>query len=457
MWFSPDPRAKRWRRPEQFSKTRPSKPSPAVLNSLRNALLVPDIRKRIGFVFFAFAVFVFMIHVQIPDVNVGVWQQLLQSGSFYNFLGFLSGGALQRLSVIAMGITPYINASIIMQLMTVVIPQLEDLAKKGGEEGRKKISQYTRWLTIVLAFIQSTSMTINMSRAGVFYDTSWLFVVYVIVALVSGTMFLMWLGEQITDKGIGNGISLIIFVGIVLRFPSQVSQTFSLANKGNVNYLGLFIFILIALVTIVSIVFLYQGQRRIPVQQARRVVGRKLFAGRSSYIPLRLNNAGVISIIFAISILILPQQAITWFQHGQTGWAASTALFMQTYFGPNTILYTLVYFLLVVAFTFFYSAVVVNTRDIADNLKKSGSFIPGIRPGQPTVEYINKILLRITTAAAIYLGVLAVLPSLQRDVGLNGLYIGSTSLLIVVGVALDSITQIEARLAMRDYRGFIKK
>jgi preprotein translocase subunit SecY len=428
-----------------------------VLNSLRNALLVPDIRKRIGFVFFAFAVFVFMIHVQIPDVNVGVWQQLLQSGSFYNFLGFLSGGALQRLSVIAMGITPYINASIIMQLMTVVIPQLEELAKKGGEEGRKKISQYTRWLTIVLAFVQATSMTINMSRANVFYDTSWMFIVYVIVALVSGTMFLMWLGEQITDKGIGNGISLIIFVGIVLRFPSQVAQTFSLSQKGNVNYLGLFIFVAIALVTIISIVFLYQGQRRIPVQQARRVVGRKLFAGRSSYIPLRLNNAGVISIIFAISILILPQQALTWFQHGQTGWAASTALFMQTYFGPNTILYNLVYFLLVVAFTFFYSAVVVNTRDIADNLKKSGSFIPGIRPGQPTVEYINKILLRITTAAAIYLGVLAVLPSLQRDVGLNGLYIGSTSLLIVVGVALDSITQIEARLAMRDYRGFIKK
>jgi preprotein translocase subunit SecY len=428
-----------------------------LLNSLRNALLVPDIRKRIGFVFFAFAVFVFMIHVQIPDVNVAVWQQLLQSGSFYNFLGFLSGGALQRLSVIAMGITPYINASIIMQLMTVVIPQLEELAKKGGEEGRKKISQYTRWLTIVLAIVQASSMTINMSRANVFYDTSWMFILYVIIALVSGTMFLMWLGEQITDKGIGNGISLIIFVGIVLRFPSQVAQTFSLANKGNVDYLGLFLFVAIALVTIVSIVFLYQGQRRIPVQQARRVVGRKLFAGRSSYIPLRLNNAGVISIIFAISILILPQQALTWFQHGSTGWAASAALFLQTYFGPNTLLYNFVYFLLVVAFTFFYSAVVVNTRDIADNLKKSGSFIPGIRPGQPTVEYINKILLRITTAAAIYLGILAVLPSLQRGVGLNGLYIGSTSLLIVVGVALDSITQIEARLAMRDYRGFIKK
>ncbi|MGB8265038.1 MAG: preprotein translocase subunit SecY [Candidatus Velthaea sp.] len=428
-----------------------------MLESLRNALLVPDIRKRIGFVFFAFAVFVFMIHVQIPDVNIGRWQQLIQSGTFYNFLGFLSGGALQRLSVIAMGITPYINASIIMQLMTVVIPQLEEMAKKGGEEGRKKISQYTRWLTIVLALVQATSMVVNMNRAGVFYDTSWQFSLYAIIALVSGTLFLMWLGEQITDKGIGNGVSLIIFVGIVLRFPVQLQQTFSLAGKGSVNFLGLAIFVVIALVTIVSIVFLYQGQRRIPVQQARRVVGRKLFAGRSSYIPLRLNNAGVISIIFAISILILPQQALSWFQHGNTGTAAQIALFMQTYFGPNTLLYNLVYFLLVVVFTFFYSAIVVNTRDIADNLKKSGSFIPGIRPGQPTVEFINKILLRITSASAVYLGLLAVLPSVQRDVGIGGLYIGSTSLLIVVGVALDSITQIEARLAMRDYRGFIKK
>jgi len=372
-----------------------------LLTTLRAALLVPDIRKRIGFVFFAFAIFVFMIHVQIPNVNAGVWERLLAQGTFYNFLGFLSGGALQRLSVIAMGITPYINASIIMQLMTVVIPQLEEMAKKGGEEGRKKIGQYTRWLTIVLAVVQATTMTIAMKNSGVFYDTSIFFVLYVIVAMVSGTLFLMWLGEQISDKGIGNGISLIIFVGIVLRFPSQLGKTFQLAGKGaEVNYLGLLLFIAIALITIVSIVFMYQGQRRIPVQQARRVVGRKMFAGRSSYIPLRLNNAGVISIIFAISILLLPQQ---------------------------------------------------------DNLKKSGSFIPGIRPGQPTVDYINKILLRITTAAAIYLGLLAVLPSLQRDLGVGQLYIGSTSLLIVVGVALDSITQIEARLAMRDYRGFIKK
>jgi preprotein translocase subunit SecY len=431
-----------------------------VLNTLRNALAVPDIRKRIGFVFFAFAVFVFMIHVQLPNVNQTQWNQLIQSGAFYQFLGFLSGGALQKLSIIAMGITPYINASIIMQLMTVVIPQLEEMAKKGGEEGRKKISRYTRWLTIVLGTIQATSMAIAMNRGGVFYDHSWQFIVYAVVAFVSGTMFLMWLGEQITDKGIGNGISLIIFVGIVLRFPTQVGQTFSLANKGNVNWLGLILWVGIALVTIVSIVFMYQGQRRIPVQQARRVIGRKMYAGRSSYIPLRLNNAGVISIIFAISILLLPQQALSWFggaSRDTHSVAGTISFYIQAYFGPQSFLYNLVYFLLVVVFTFFYSAIVVNTKDIADNLKKSGSFIPGIRPGQPTVDYINKILIRITTAAAIYLGLLAVLPSLQRDVGVTSLYIGSTSLLIVVGVALDAITQIEARLAMRDYRGFINR
>ena len=431
-----------------------------MLNTLRNALTVPDIRKRIGFVFFAFAVFVFMIHVQLPNVNQAQWNQLIQSGAFYQFLGFLSGGALQHLSIIAMGITPYINASIIMQLMTVVIPQLEEMAKKGGEEGRKKIGRYTRWLTIVLATIQATSMAIAMNRGGVFYDHSALFIVYAVIAFVAGTMFLMWLGEQITDKGIGNGVSLLIFVGIVLRFPTQIAQTFSIAQTGNVNWLGLAIWVAIALITIVSIVFLYQGQRRIPVQQARRVVGRKMYAGRSSYIPLRLNNAGVISIIFAISILLLPQQALSWFggSNGQgQGWAGNVNFFLQAYFGPTSAPYNIVYFFLVVIFTFFYSAIVVNTKDIADNLKKSGSFIPGIRPGQPTVDYINKILVRITTASAIYLGLLAVIPSLQRNVGITSLYIGSTSLLIVVGVALDSITQIEARLAMRDYRGFINR
>ncbi|HKE35821.1 MAG TPA: preprotein translocase subunit SecY, partial [Candidatus Baltobacteraceae bacterium] len=393
------------------------------------------------------------------NVNQAAWQRVLQSGAFYNLLGFLSGGALQKLSVIAMGITPYINASIIMQLMTVVLPQLEELAKKGGEEGRKKISQYTRWLTIVLACMQATFMAVNMRANGVFYDNSNWFLLYAIIAMVAGTLFLMWLGEQISDKGIGNGVSLIIFIGIVLRFPTYVTQTFSSTAGGAESWFNIFLYFVIALVVIISIIFLYQGQRRVPVQQARRVVGRKMFAGRSTYIPLRLNNAGVISIIFAISILLLPQQALSWFARGSAPGAISAiSNWLNVWFSPNGVLYNIVYFLLVVVFTFFYSSIVLNTRDVADNLKKTGAFIPGIRPGQPTVDYLNKILFRITTAAAIYLGLLAVLPgALQRGLSVTTFYLGSTSLLIVVGVALDTITQIEARLAMRDYRGFIKR
>jgi preprotein translocase subunit SecY len=430
-----------------------------LLNNLRAALLVPDIRKRVAFVLFAFAWFIFMIHVQLPNVNQQKWQQVLQSGVFYSLLGFLSGGALQRLSIIAMGITPFINASIIMQLMTVVLPQLEELAKKGGEEGRKKISQYTRWLTIVLATVQATFMANSMRANGVFYDPSLRYLLFAIVAMVAGTLFLMWLGEQISDRGIGNGVSLIIFIGIVLRYPTYVAQTYSTASQGGLSLTNLIAYIAVAIVIIISIVFLYQGQRRVPVQQARRVVGRKMFAGRSTYIPLRLNNAGVISIIFAISILLLPQQAVQWLaKSGTHGPMASLSAWLQAYFAPNTLLYDSVYFSLVVIFTFFYSSVVLNTRDVADNLKKSGSFIPGIRPGQPTVDHLNKILYRITTAAAIYLGLLAVLPSvLQQGLSVTTFYLGSTSLLIVVGVALDTINQIEARLAMRDYKGFIKR
>ena len=443
-----------------------------MFDNLRASLLVPEIRKRLGFVFFAFAWFVFMIHVQLPNVNEAQWQNVLKTGTFYNLLGFISGGALQKLSVIAMGITPYINASIIMQLMTVVLPQLEEMAKKGGEEGRKKISQYTRWLTIVLAVVQATFMTNAMKASGVFYDHSMWYQLFAVVAMVSGTLFLMWLGEQITDKGIGNGVSLIIFIGIVLRYPTMIAQTYSSASQGGLSLLNLVLYLLFAVLTIVGIVFLYQGQRRVPVQQARRVVGRKMFAGRSTYIPLRLNNAGVISIIFAISILLLPQQAIGWFAHpGVTStWfhllgplefptnAAAISESFNVWFSPNGLLYSIFYFFLVVIFTFFYASIVLNTRDVADNLKKSGSFIPGIRPGDPTVQYLNKILYRLTFASAIFLGLLAVVPgALQRGLSVTTFYLGSTSLLIVVGVALDTITQIEARLAMRDYRGFIKR
>ena len=429
-----------------------------IWRNLANALVVPEIRNRVLFVFGAFAVFVVMVYVQVPYVDIAKWKQILASGQFLNFLGFLSGGALQNFSVIAMGITPYINASIIMQLMTVVFPQLKDMMQHGGEEGRRQVGLYTRWLTVFLAIAQATAMVLMLNRAQVFLRSDPFYLVMVVLTLTCGTIWLMWLGEQITDKGIGNGVSLIIFVGIILRYPVYFSQTLALGQKGGLNILSLVIFGLIAVISLISIIFMYQGQRRVPVQYAKRVVGRKVYGGRSTYIPLRLNNAGVISIIFAISILLLPQQISSWAQQSTAPLWQGVAQFMALYFNYGSVLYNLVYFLLVVLFTFFYSEVVVNIMDIGDSLKKQGGFIPGIRPGKPTTDYLQKILHRITAVAAVYLGLLAILPNVTQSLThITTFYLGSTSLLIVVGVALDTMTQIEARLAMRDYRGFIKQ
>src|SRR5579872_897214 len=389
-----------------------------------------------------------MVYVQVPYVNITAWQQILANGQFLNFLGFLSGGALQRFSLLAMGITPYINASIIMQLLTVVFPNIKEMMQHGGEQGRRQVGLYTRWLTMAVA----------LNRAGVFERHDLFYLVTVVLTLTAGTVWLMWLGEQITDKGIGNGVSLIIFVGIILRYPVYFSQTLQLGEKGGLNVFSLVIFGLIAVISLISIIFMYQGQRRVPVQYAKRVVGRKVYGGRSTYIPLRLNNAGVISIIFAISILLFPQQISSWAQQSGVGWLHGFSQFMALYFNYGSFLYNFVYFLLVIGFTFFYSEVVVNIMDIGDSLKKQGGFIPGIRPGKPTTDYLQKILHRITAVAAIYLGVLAVLPNVTQSLThITTFYLGSTSLLIVVGVALDTMTQIEARLAMRDYRGFIKQ
>jgi len=426
--------------------------------NLANALVVPELRNRLLFVFGAFAVFVMAVYIQVPYVDIKAWQNILSQGQFLNFLGFLSGGALQRFSVIAMGITPYINASIIMQLATVVFPEVKELMQHGGEEGRKRVGLWTRWLTVGLALVQAATMVIALNRSHVFLRTDTAYLVCVVLILTAGTVWLMWLGEQITDKGIGNGVSLIIFVGIILRYPTYFKETVSLGQAGGLSWFGLGLFVLIAVISLISVVFMYQGQRRVPVQYAKRVVGRKVYGGRSTYIPLRLNNAGVISIIFAISILMLPQQLSAWASQMHTPIAEGFSRFMNLYFNYGGFLYNFVYFLLVVGFTFFYSEVVINIMDIGDSLKKQGGFIPGIRPGKPTVDYLQKILHRITLVAALYLGVLAILPNLtQAFTHITTIFLGSTSLLIVVGVALDTMTQLEARLAMRDYRGFIKQ
>src|SRR5215469_15986921 len=291
-----------------------------IWRNLANAVVVPELRSRILFVFGAFAAFVVAVYVQVPFVNITAWQNVLQGGQFFQFIGFLSGGALQNFSVIAMGITPYINASIIMQLATVLFPEVKELMQHGGEEGRKRVGLWTRWLTVALALIQAATMVIALNRSHVFLRTDTVYLVSVILVLTAGTVWLMWLGEQITDKGIGNGVSLIIFVGIILRYPTYFKETVSLGQAGGLNWFGLGIFVLIAIISLISIVFMYQGQRRVPVQYAKRVVGRKVYGGRSTYIPLRLNNAGVISIIFAISILLLPQQISGWWNQSTIAW-----------------------------------------------------------------------------------------------------------------------------------------
>ncbi|MFH1453256.1 MAG: preprotein translocase subunit SecY [Armatimonadota bacterium] len=425
---------------------------------------IQDLRQRILFVFFGLFVFVLGVNISMPGINLTVWQELLSKGALFQFLGMFTGGALDNFSIIAMGITPYINASIIMQLLTVVIPKLQELQKEGGEEGRQKVSQYIRFLTVGLALLQATMMTLSLSRyrgpsgESIFLIKGIFYYLTIIVALTAGTAFLMWLGEQITDKGIGNGVSMIIFAGIVLRFPDYVVRTFQQARvEGALFFVNIILFILITIGLIMAIIILNQGQRRVPVQYAKRVVGRRMFGGQSTYIPIRVNNAGVISIIFAISILMLPSTLLNYLPKPALGtiWAKISGLFT-ILLNPSGIWYSLAYFLLVVFFTYFYSFITFNITDISDNMKKYGGFIPGIRPGRPTSEYLERILYRVTFIAAIFLGAIAVLPTYIMQMTKVSFVLGSTSLLIIVGVALDTMQQIEARLVMRHYQGFMK-
>ena len=440
-----------------------------MLQTLFNSFKVPDIRKRLGWLAAGFAIFVLTVHITVPGVNLSVWRSLLRQGVLFQFLGMFTGGALNNFAIGAMGITPYINASIIMQLLTVVIPKLHELQKEGGEMGRRKLGQYVRSLTMVLAVFQATMMTLSLAKyksasgMGIFNmpankPLQVIYLVTVIISLTAGTAFLMWLGELMTDKGIGNGVSLLIFSGIVLRFPDYLINTFKLAGvRGYQYYIGLVIFFAIMLLLVMGVIMLTQGQRKVPVQYAKRVKGRKVFGGHNTYIPIRVNNAGVISIIFAISIMHLPSTFTNFIPDTASGFLASLKVFVNTIFNPRHLFYNSVYFLLVCFFTYFYSAITFNIVDVADNMKKYGGFIPGIRPGRPTAEYLEKILSRITFISAISLGVIAVAPTyIMQLTQVTTFYLGSTSLLIVVGVALDTMQQIEARMVMRHYQGFMK-
>ncbi|MGQ9823523.1 MAG: preprotein translocase subunit SecY [Desulfotomaculales bacterium] len=418
-----------------------------MLESLRNAVKIEELRGKILFTVVMLLVFRIGAHIPVPGVSTKVFADLVASGVLFGFFDVISGGAFKNFSIFAMSITPYINASIIMQLLTVVIPQLERLAKE-GEEGRKKITQYTRYLTVVLAFIQAIGMSVALKHA--FLKPGVEQYLLVALTLTAGTAFLMWIGEQITEKGIGNGISLLIFAGIVSRVPAGAVRVVEYLKAGTINFFSIFLLLVIGAAVIAGIVLVHEGQRRIPVQYAKRVVGRRVYGGQSTHIPLRVNQAGVIPIIFASSILMFPEQLARWFSGGRL------ADWYVAYFGWGTAAHTIIYALLVIGFTYFYTAVIMNPVDIADNIKKYGGFIPGIRPGRPTAEHVAKIMSRVTLAGAVFLAAIAILPNfVLLTTRIPNVYFGGTALLIVVGVALDTMKQIESHMLLRSYKGFI--
>jgi preprotein translocase subunit SecY len=378
-----------------------------------------------------------------------------QKDNLLGFLNLFSGGALEQFSVFSLGIMPYISASIILQLLTVVFPYLERLSKE-GEVGRRKITQYTRYGTIVLSIIQGMMISIGLEGTrgpggfGLVLEPGWHFRIMTVITLTSGTAFIMWLGEQITERGIGNGISLIIFAGIVAGMPSAVSTTFQFVREGEMGALVALLLLVLAVVLVGAIIFVERGQRRIPVQYAKRVVGRKMYGGMSSHLPLKVNTANVIPPIFASSLLIFPATAAQFANYP----------FVQTiagYLAPGQWLHDIAFAVLIIFFAFFYTAIVFNPTDVAENMKKAGGYIPGIRPGQKTAEYIERVLSRITLSGSIYLVIVCLLPTMLIAQFNVPFYLGGTALLIVVGVALDTVAQIETHLITRSYEGFMKR
>ena len=413
--------------------------------SLVNAWKLPDLRTKVLFTAAMLAIYRFGDHVPVPGVDTAAVAKFIASSNqgVLGFLNLFSGGALGRLALFALGIMPYITASIIMQLLTVVIPKLEDLAKE-GEQGQKEITKYTRWLTVALSFVQAIGYVVLFKSEGILPTMSIWRSSLIIAGLVTGAVVVMWLGELITARGIGNGMSIIIFISIVSRIPGGAAKLFTM------SIITIILFLLIALAVVVGVVWITTGERRVPVQYAKRVVGRRMMGGTSTFIPLKVNMAGVIPVIFASSIMmIVPTFAQFFGTGGVAGWFNKT-------FGPTTFLYIIGEAILIIIFTYFYTAVTFNPIDQADNLKKYGGFIPGVRPGRPTAEYLDRILTRLTLPGALFLASLAVLPWIMSRFLNVPFYFGGTSLLIVVGVALDTMRQMEAQLLMRHYEGFLK-
>lgn len=396
-----------------------------------------------------FAVFRAGIHIPVPGVDASVIESLFTSGNLFGLLDLFAGGALSKFSIFAMSITPYINASIIMQLLQSVVPQFEAWSKD-GEDGRKKIEKVTRYGTVVLGFVQAAGMAFALRANNALVNNDFLSVFVVAIILTAGTCLLMWIGEQITAYGIGNGISLIIFAGIVARLPDGLETIYQYIQNGTINMFQAFLFAVIALAMIAVVVAVTQGQRRIPIQYAKRVVGRKMYGGHSTFLPLKVNQAGVIPIIFASSVLMFPVTIAQFIDNEFVHKAADL-------FTWGTPLQTALYAILIFIFTYFYTAISINITDMADNMKKYGGFIPGIRAGKPTADYVDNVMTKITLAGAVFLAVVAIIPNFLGSItGVQGVYFGGTALLIVVGVALDTMQQIESLMVTRHYKGFVK-
>lgn len=427
----------------------------SVIAPIINAFKIPSLRKKILTTLLILIIFRVVAHIPVGGVNLQGLRNLFSGNQFLGLLDIFSGGTLVNFSVISLGLNPYINASIVIQLLTMVFPKLEELSKE-GEQGQQKINQYTRMLTVPLAILQAVGVFTILRNQGLVTIATPIQVLTIIVSLVSGTIFLMWLGELLSEYGIGNGISVLIFVGIVVRAPVALFQTLSIVNQQQV--INILIFVALAVLIIAGIVFVNEARRQIRVQYARRSIGNRETPASFTYLPLRVNQAGVIPIIFAVSLVLLPSLVGQFLTGVKVAALSNFGKFLVTNFQFQSVIYNVIYFLLVIGFTYFYTAVIFNPKKIADEIKKYGGFIPGVRPGSATADYLNYILLRITMAGALFLGLIAILPSIASSItGISTLVLGGTSILIVVSVALDTAKQFESQLIERSYEGFLRR
>ena len=426
-----------------------------MLKTISQAFKVAEIRSKMIFTLLMLVVFRIGSNIPVPGINRGMLSQMFTGETgLFDLFDLFSGGSFSQFTIFALSITPYITASIIIQLLTMAFPYFERLAKE-GQEGRKKMAQITRYLTIVLALIQALGLTVGLFRRAI-TDQTWFSFAVIILVLTAGTAFLMWLGEQINENGIGNGISLIIFGGIVARIPSGLRSLWTQYNDGALSIVTLLVFVVFAVAVILGVIEIQQGTRRIPVQYAKRVVGRKMYGGQSTHIPLKVNQAGVIPVIFALSILQFPL-TITYFFPG-TAFTEFVTKWLSPAGNPGVWVYAVFNVLLIIFFNYFYTAVTFNPVEVAQNMKANGGFIPGIRPGKATVEYLSKVMSRLSFVGAIFLAAIATLPTILGVMvpALKGMHFGGTSLLIAVGVALDTMKQLENQMVMRNYQGFLK-